>query len=83
MRKHLIHASFQNWYYQNEHDQGISYQSLVQNSIEKAFQSYRSRQGSSTINIQPPGRPETYQINFSNGQQTNKNTNKVKDIKRE
>jgi hypothetical protein len=61
----------QNWHYQNEHDQWISYESLVQNSIEKAFQSYRSRQGTSTINIQPPGRSEAYQINSSNGQINN------------
>jgi hypothetical protein len=73
----------QNWFYRNEHGKWMNYESLVQNSIEEAFQLYRSGQGSSTIDIHFPGRPETYQINFLKGQQTNKTTNAVKDIKRE
>jgi hypothetical protein len=56
---------------------------MVQNSIETAFQSYRSGKGPSTIDIQFPGRPETYKINFLIGQQTNKATNAIKSIKRE
>jgi hypothetical protein len=66
----------QNWFYQDEHGNWLRYESLAQNSIEKAFQSYRSGQGSSTIDIHFPGRPEIYQINFLTGQQTNKQNNK-------
>ncbi len=55
----------------------------MQDSIEKAFQSYQSEQGSSITDIYPPGRLKIYQINFLNGQKTIKSTNKVKDIKRE
>jgi hypothetical protein len=73
----------QNWFYQNEHGNWMRYESLVQNSIEKAFQLYRSGQGPSTTDIQFPGRPETYQINFLKGQQTNKATNVSRNIKRE
>jgi HrpA-like RNA helicase len=73
----------QNWFYRDEHGNWMRYECLIQNSIEKAFQLYRSGQGSSIIDIHFPGRPETYQINFLKGQQTNKTTNAVKDIKRE
>ncbi|CAF4950088.1 unnamed protein product [Rotaria sp. Silwood1] len=73
----------QNWFYLNEHGNWVRYESLVQNSIEAAFQSYRAGQGSSTIDIHFPGRPEIYQINFLKGQQTNKTTNIIRNIKRE
>jgi HrpA-like RNA helicase len=72
----------QNWFYRNEHGNWVGYESLVQTEIETAFKLYRAQQGSSTVDIQFPGRPETYQINFLKGQQTNKTTNAVKDIKR-
>ncbi|UJR19381.1 hypothetical protein I4U23_022511 [Adineta vaga] len=72
-----------NWFYCNENGQWIRYELLVQNQIEQAFQSYRSGRGSSMIDIQFPGRPEKYQINFLRGQQTNKISNTVKNIKRE
>ncbi|UJR19686.1 hypothetical protein I4U23_022820 [Adineta vaga] len=72
-----------NWFYCNEHGNWIRYEVLVQNQIEQAFQSYRSGQGSSIVNIHFPGRPEMYEINFLRGQQTNKNSDAVKNIKRE
>ncbi|CAF0858850.1 unnamed protein product [Adineta steineri] len=72
-----------NWFYCNEHGNWIRYELLVQNQIEQGFQSYRSGRGSSTINIHFPGRPETYEINFLRGQQTNKTSNAIKNIKRE
>jgi hypothetical protein len=75
--------SNQNWFYQDEHDNWKPYEALIQNSIEKSFHLYQSGQGSSTIDIQFPGRPETYQINFSMGQQINKTTNAIKNIKRQ
>ncbi len=40
----------QNWFYQDEHGNWLRYESLAQNSIEKAFQSYRLGQGSSNVN---------------------------------
>ncbi len=72
----------QNWFYQDEHNDWKPYESLVQNSIEKAFQSYRLGKGSSTIDINFPGRSEIYQINFLTGQQINKTTNAIKKIRR-
>jgi hypothetical protein len=73
----------QNWYYRNELDNWVRYESLVQNSIEKAFLLYRSGQGPSTIDIQFPGRPEIYQVSFLKGQQTNRTTNVIRNIKRQ
>jgi hypothetical protein len=76
-------SAYQNWFYQDEHGNWKPYESLIQDSIERAFQSYRSGQGPSTIDVHFPGRPETYQINFLTGRQTNKTTNIAKTIKHE
>ena len=76
-------ADNRNWFYQDEHENWKRYESSVQNEIEKAFQLYRLGQGGSTKDIQFPGRPEAYQINFLIGRQTNKTTNASKSIKRE
>ncbi|CAF1352924.1 unnamed protein product [Rotaria magnacalcarata] len=73
----------QNWFYHNEQNNWMRYELLVQNTIESKFQLYRSGQGPATIDIHFPGRPETYEINFLKGQQTNKTTNAVRNIKRE
>ncbi|CAF2799448.1 unnamed protein product [Rotaria sp. Silwood2] len=73
----------QNWFYHNEQNNWKCYESLVQNSIENAFRLYRSGQGPSTIDINFPGRPEAYEINFLKGEQKNKATNVVRKIKRE
>ena len=72
----------QNWFYENEHGQWTRYESLIQNSIEKAYQLYRAGGGVSYHDIRFPGRPEVYQLNFSTGQQTNKTTNVSRNIKR-
>jgi hypothetical protein len=72
-----------NWFYNNEHDTCVRYERMVENKIEQAFQLYRSGEGQSTIDIQIPGCPEKYQINFLKGQQRNKTTNAIKNIKRE
>ncbi|CAM4805317.1 unnamed protein product [Rotaria magnacalcarata] len=72
-----------NWSYCNEYDTWVRYEQMVENKIEQAFQLYRSGRGSSTFDIQPSGRPETYQINFLKGKQTSKTTYEIKNIKRE
>ena len=72
-----------NWFYRDQFGNWMQYESLVQNIIEKAFQSYQFGQGSLSIDIQFPGHPETYQINFLLGQQINKTTNTTKSIKYE
>lgn len=71
------------WSYLDEHGKWIRYESLVQDSIEKAFQLYQTGQGSSTVDIHTPGRPETYRIHFIMGEQTNKATNATRKVKRE
>ena len=72
-----------NWFYRDEHGNWMPYESVIQNSIDKAFWSYRSGQGSSIIDIQFPNPSETYQINFILGQQINKTTSAIKSIKYE
>ncbi|CAF1343402.1 unnamed protein product [Didymodactylos carnosus] len=54
----------QNWFYRNDEGRWIRYESLVQDTIETAFRLYRSGQGLSTVDVEFPGRPETYQISF-------------------
>ncbi|CAF1361486.1 unnamed protein product, partial [Adineta steineri] len=72
-----------NWFYCNEHGNWTRYELLVQNQIEQGFQLYRLDRGSSTVDIRFPGRPETYEIDFIRGQQTNKISKAKKKIKRE
>jgi hypothetical protein len=83
--RRLMDKSLDNkkWFYRDKHGNWMQYESLIQNLIEKAFQSYRSGQGSSSIDVQFPQRPETYQINFLLGQQINKTTSAIKSIKYE
>jgi hypothetical protein len=69
------------WFYRDKYGNWMQYESLIENSIEKAYQSYRSGQGSSSVDIQFPDRPEIYQINFLLGQQINKTTDAIKSIK--
>jgi hypothetical protein len=76
-------SNIKKWFYRDKHGNWMQYESLIKNSIEKAYQSYRSEQGSSSVDIQFPDRPEIYQINFLLGQQINKTTNAIKSIKYE
>ena len=73
----------QGWFYENEHGQWAPYQSLIQNSIEQAYQLYTRNMGSSKIDIRFPGRPEVYEVNFSSGMQMNKSTGAAKKIGRQ
>ena len=72
-----------NWRFINEHNQWTPYESLIQQTIENAYQSYRSQQGPSTSIIRFPGRPESYQIDFVAGRQMNMTTNEIRLIARE
>ena len=60
----------------------ISYDSLTQAQIELAFRSYIDKCGSSKLLLQFPGRPETYELCFAQGQQTNKQTGAVRNLRR-
>ncbi|CAF1652677.1 unnamed protein product, partial [Didymodactylos carnosus] len=82
-RKPVPSPKTQDWFFENEHGQWTLYQSLIQDRIEQAYQSYTTMAGSSTIDIQFPGRPEIYEVNFRNGTQTNKTTAAIKKIKRQ
>ncbi|CAF3869213.1 unnamed protein product [Rotaria sp. Silwood1] len=77
-----ISNTMKNWYFRNEHNQWTLYDSWVQQTIENAFQLYRSEQGSNTIVIQFPGRPESYEIDFVAGKQMNKMTSEIRLIAR-
>ena len=76
-------AASNGWFFENEHGQWAPYQSLVQNRIEHAYQSYARLAGPSTIDIQFPGRPETYEVNFRNGTQMNKITGVLRKTRRQ
>jgi hypothetical protein len=71
------------WFFENENGGWNPYQSLIQDRIEQAFQLYSTLTGPSTIDVQFPGRPEIYEINFRNGTQMNKTTSALKKIKRQ
>ncbi|CAF0845315.1 unnamed protein product [Adineta steineri] len=78
-----IPSNNRHWSYCNELDTWMRHDHIVGTKIEEAFQSYRSGQGSSTVDLQFLGYPEIYQVNFLKGQQRNKTTNQIKNIKRE
>jgi hypothetical protein len=71
------------WYFRNEHNAWTLYESLIQQTIENAYDLYRSGQGPSTLVVRFPGRPESYEIDFIAGRQTNKTTSEIRLIARE
>lgn len=71
------------WFYEDEHSQWARYQLLVQDHIEQAYQAYVRTVGPSRVNIQFPGRPEVYEVNFSNGTQRNTISNVIRKIRRQ
>lgn len=82
-RKSVPLTQTRDWFYENEHNQWIRYELLVQDRIEQAYQAYVRTVGPSRVNIQFPGRPEVYEVNFSNGTQTNKISNVMRKIRRQ
>lgn len=75
-------TSEKHWNFRNEHQQLVPYESLIQNTIENAYQAYRSQRGPSTLLIQFPGRPESYRIDFIQGRQMNMTSGEVRLIER-
>jgi hypothetical protein len=71
-----------NWYFRDEHHAWIPYESLIQKTIEDAYQAYRLQLGPSTITVHFPGRPEFYEIDFATGRQMNKTTREIRLIQR-
>lgn len=71
------------WKYLNENGVWMSYESLVQGKIESAYQDFISGLGSSSVNVQFPGRPESYKIDFVAGKQTNLTSKTMHDVIRE
>jgi hypothetical protein len=71
-----------NWYFRNELHEWTPYESLIQKTIEDAYQAYLLQRGPSTITINFPGRPESYEINFLTGRQMNKTTTEIRLIQR-
>eukprot|EP00727_Mastigamoeba_balamuthi_P007007 m51a1_g2927 hypothetical protein (1315) ;mRNA; f:561781-565725 len=70
------------WEWQNAHGAWEAYDSILQNTIIAAFNSYVAGQGSSTVTLQPPGRSETYVLDFITGFQTNNVSNTRRPIRR-
>jgi hypothetical protein len=71
-----------NWYFQNEHNEWTPYESLIQQTIENAYQLYCLQQGPSALVVRFPGRPESYQIDFIAGRQMNTTTSEIRLIAR-
>jgi hypothetical protein len=67
-----------NWYFRDENRAWIPYESLIQKTIEDAYQAYRLQLGPSTITVRFPGRPEFYEIDFLAGRQMNKTTSEIR-----
>jgi hypothetical protein len=58
------------------------YESLVQDKIERAFKAYADGTGPSSFDMQTPGRPEIYRLDFVKGEQLNTQSNERKPIMR-
>ncbi|UJR17978.1 hypothetical protein I4U23_004878 [Adineta vaga] len=85
-RKRSTESTFETkmrWFYRNEYKIWTLYESMVQKQIDDAYQSYISCNGPSKLNVQFPGRPEQYQINFVMGTQKNTISNETREIKHE
>ena len=82
-RRCVTSSKTNGWHFEDEQGGWTPYQSLIQDHIEQAYQSYAALLGPSTIDVQFPGRPEHYEINFRDGTQMNKRTAARKKIKRQ
>jgi HrpA-like RNA helicase len=82
--QHLANMSdASEWRFLSENNQWTLYESMVQQTIEVAYQLYCSKQGPSTVVIRFPGRPEPYKIDFLAGRQINTLTNSIRLILRD
>jgi len=84
IKREAVNIEIQNhlWQYYDENDTWKTFDSLVQSTIEISFLSYINESGPSSIEVQPPGRPEMYQIDFITGQQKNSQSQKSRRIRR-
>jgi hypothetical protein len=69
------------WEYHDQ--QWHPYELLVQAQIESAFRAYSDGTGPVTIAVSFPGRPETYQLDFLHGNQTNSKSGETRHIRRQ
>ncbi|CAM4919152.1 unnamed protein product [Rotaria socialis] len=84
-RRHLEQSQIEtsrNWFFRNQHHVWTAYESMIQQTIETAFQAYWSGIGESSVIIRFPGRPEEYELDFVTGRQTNKSSGEVRIIER-
>ena len=58
------------------------FESLVQNQIERAFKQYTDGTGASFFDMQTPGRPEVYRLDFVKGEQLNTQSQERRKITR-
>eukprot|EP01105_Mastigella_eilhardi_P013094 TRINITY_DN297_c0_g1_i6.p1 TRINITY_DN297_c0_g1~~TRINITY_DN297_c0_g1_i6.p1 ORF type:complete len:2532 (+),score=507.88 TRINITY_DN297_c0_g1_i6:500-8095(+) len=69
------------WQHLAASGQWENYDSAVQGTIERAYQQYRAG-AAGVVLVQPPGRPETYSLDFVTGVQTNTVSGHISPIKR-
>ena len=70
------------WYFRDESQRWVVYDTLTQGIIEQHYTNYRNGRGASVQTVEFAGRPEKYDINFVSGTQKNMNFNTVRPIKR-
>lgn len=71
------------WQFEDDNNVWKPFETLVQNKIEQAFSNYGVSSGSSRLtNLNFPGRPESYTIDFVVGIQINELSNTYRNIRR-
>ena len=58
------------------------YESLVQSQNEHAYRAYSDGIGASSLDVQFPGRPDTYHIDFVRGEQFNAQSQERRPVRR-
>eukprot|EP00808_Paulinella_micropora_P013937 g1559.t1 len=82
VKNNILRPTNAAWEYLNEHSTWIVLESAVMGTVEQAFQLYVNAGGNSKIVVQPPGRPEQYEINFVHGTQQNLTAGTVRKVRR-
>ena len=70
------------WEWQDADGKWQPFESLVQATIESAWNGYTQTSGASSVTVQFPGRPERYDIDFIVGTQTNTKSGESRRIRR-
>ncbi len=70
------------WQWLDDGHNWVRWEALARPVLDAAYTQYRDGAGSATVTLRFPGRPESYTIDFSKGQQTNSATGTKRAIRR-